>query len=434
MNGIHCMLITSNLTYVDAMQPRTTPPVTDLTELLSRTLVAFLSNRTGGGVVLLDSVMAGKLGLPVGELPSGDAAKNHPAAAGVRRAGWTCKEIHRWSRFAKGDTTIHVGLLEFIDQCPLVSEHWPQDTAAAFAGWHVLTGSPFAGNAGDTFNALIRKHGCKPRIEVRGKKTTVTPVWWGKNGPLDEPVEATFRRTDWEFDQPGRYLHGYDLVRAYLAAMAVVEVPVLDLIRGPREFDPKFGGWWKVELAPWNVDYMPDPAGYSYDWEPVRWLTTPTLQLIQERVEEGIHGGFQVVESWVSQTSRAVLRPAAEILRDTYAAAGKLDNEQDREALQAAVKDAYRRCHGMWRSRQSDIQRPDWAHSVAAMCRANLWRKCWKAGKANGRWPVFLNGIDTAWYASDNADPWVDAPAGFRNEDALGGFTAKGFVDRETLS
>jgi hypothetical protein len=68
---------------------------------------------------------------------------------------------------------------------------------------------------------------------------------------------------DWRRDDPARFRHGYDRRRSGLAAMGVVQVARYALRHTrKRTFDPKLAGWWLVEIPPWNIPWMPNPAGY----------------------------------------------------------------------------------------------------------------------------------------------------------------------------
>jgi hypothetical protein len=414
---MHAMVVTEKTTYVDAMRPRPTPigPEDTLAGVMRR-----LGRAVGmNGTVLLDKDVAGRLGLPTGELPEGEQAKSHPAVAELAGAGLKTREIHRWTRIAgEGGRELHVGLLEFIDpiRSPLVNPDRLADTAAALAEWNARTGVPYRGQAGDAGNALLRTLG---RFKHEGK--TREPSWWSGTGPEGDPVERAYGTRQWRNAQAGAFLHGYDRVRAYLAAMTVTEVAGFGLTRTrAAAFDPKRSGWWLVDVAPWQVPHAPDPAGYGHEEGP-RWLTTPTLKLLQQLTDQGVHGGFTVLDSWTAKTEANVLKPYGTRLRQLWEESTEIRERTDRDALQATIKAAYRQAAGMWRSGQSDVQRPDWSAALVATARANLFRKIWQVGTATGRWPVMID-TDNVFYASDDADAVAARPDGIELVDKLGGF------------
>jgi hypothetical protein len=422
------LIITDEVTYVGENGRRTPPDafVGGIVGLLDR-VARVLS---GVGVVLLDRWAAIQLGLPVDDLPAGGAGRRHPAAEAARAAGWTVREIHRWSVFTReGGTRVAVGLLDQVDPqyCPLVA-YAPQDTAARFDAWQQLSGMPWWGDAGDAVNHLIL-HTASPRWRGR----PVTPIWRPAKTDRDGWTERAYGRV-WLEDQPPAFgwLHGYDAVRAYLAAMSVVEVPLWLKASPRRTFDPSFGGWWLVESAPWTLRELPDPRGYHPDgWDQPRPLTTPTLTLLAELEAEGLYGGFRVLDSWTGPTSRSVIRPAADRLRQMWDQAAGLTDPGDRDAIRAAVKAGYHAAHGKWRNHTSDIYRPDWAATLVAKARTNLFRKIWAAYKA-GMKPAGVSGIDTAWYAADGPDgPF---PPHFTEGEGLGQYRRKYSIERETVN
>lgn len=384
-------------------------------------LVAFLDRIVravaGVGVALIDPRAAGRLGLPVDELPTSGAGRTHPAAVEARNAGWEVEEIHRWSRFRRGGHEVIVGLLGLIDPeyCPLLAAG-PMDSAGAAGAldaWQRLSGLPYWGDAGDAVNRIIMAT-ARPRI---GGKVIV-PAWRPKGPDVGGAYARTFQRAG--FDRSAnhlssRYLHGYDATRAYLSAMSTVEVCPLPLRqRGRLAFDPKLSGWWLVELAPWTIPNLPAPWGHypdGADRESLVWLTTPDLVLLSRLHADGRYGGFTVHNAHVGHADRAVMRPAAETLRTMWDAAAGLDFYGDRDAVRDTIQAGYHAMHGKWRSvkRNGDILRPDWAAALVATARVNLWRRIDQAAAA-GRWPAFVDGIDTVFYAADTAD--ADPPAG----------------------
>lgn len=428
------MLVTETMTWSEKSTGRT--PREKVRAGLVTFLDAVVRAVAGVGVVLVDRWVAGQLGLPTDELPSGGAGQTWPAAQAAREAGWEVREIHRWSRFRKGGCDVVIGLYDLMDPdyYPLKQE-WPLDTAGALDAWQRLSGGmPYWGDPGDAVNALLTQlSACR----MYGKP--LVPAWRPK------PVEAvagqyarTFSRDGFERSMPGRWLVGYDATRAYLSAMTVVPVAPLPLkATGRRDFDPTQAGWWLVDLAPWTDERLPAPWGY-YDEEEDRhgmvWLTTPDLVLLDQLRADGRYAGFTIMDSYTARGDRKVLRPVAERLREMWDAAAGLDNPQDKEAVRATIAAGYKACHGKWRSAHGDIRRPDWAAALVATARTNLWRRVDK-----GWPPAYVDGIDTVWYATDHPD---QPPPGIVTEryplnigtartDNLGTFRRKYLIDRQ---
>lgn len=419
---------------------------------LTRGLPAFLDTVVGAvhgvGVVLVDERAAARLGLPTDELPTGGSGRTHPAAMTARAAGWEVEEIHRWSRFRRAGQEVNLGLLRMIDpdHCPLFAGG-PLDSAGAAGAldaWQDLSGLPYWGDAGDAVNRLIMAT-ARPRL---GGKPIV-PAWRPRN-PGPTAYARTFHRNgfDRSMNHTGRYLLGYDATRAYLSALTVVEVCPIPLRQqqGRREFDPKLTGWWLVQLEPWTIPNLPAPWGhYSDDTDRTSavWLTTPDLVLLSKLHAQKRYGGFTIVDSYVGHADRAVLRPAADRLRVMWDAAAELHVLQDREAIRDTIRAGYHAMHGKWRSlkKNADILRPDWAATLVATARTNLWRRI-DAAAAAGRYPAYVDGIDTVYYATD--DPAGPPPAGIvtarfplnvgGDTDRLGTFRLKYTIDRESES
>lgn len=399
----------------------------------------------GVGVVLLDGWAAGRLQLPVEALPSGGEGKRHPAAVAAREAGWEVPEIHRWSMFRRDGREIHVGLIEFLDQ-----DHYPLihrggrylDTLGALDAWQDLSGGvPYWGDPGDAINHLIQQT-AKPTLNRR----PIVPAWRPRPpGPVGGAYAHTFHQDGFDASEwcPGRYLVGYDATRAYLSAMTTVEVAPLPLrATGRREFHPTIAGWWLVDLAPWTERRLPAPWGYYPDRRDVEghvWLTTADLALLAKLAGGPWWpgGGFTVIDSFTGAADRQVMRPAADQLREMWHAAADLPDVNDATAVRDTISAGYKAAHGKWRAANGEILRPDWAAALVATARTNLWRRI-AAAAAAGRFPAYVGGIDTVYYATDNPDQ--TPPPGIVTErfplnvgpstDKLGTFRAKYLIER----
>jgi hypothetical protein len=185
---------------------------------------------------------------------------------------------------------------------------------------------------------------------------------------------------------------------------------------GKRAFDATKAGWWLADIAPWPLlDVCPDPAGPNRRGRKLRWVTTPTLALLDELGKENWHGGFTIVDSWTGPGRRA-LTPWAERLRDAWAAAWALPDPCDRERVTDAIKAGGNAAIGLLANKgMRSVYRPDWAHTVRALARANGFRRVWKEGRL-GRWPVLIE-TDAIHYDHDSKDPLEAFPASFVDRD-----------------
>jgi hypothetical protein len=284
-----------------------------------------------------------------------------------------------------------------------------------------------------------------PKLMVKG--TPRRPALKATDGPEDG-YELDWTDDDWSRPLEQPYAHGYDATRMYLAAAQACEVlaPWKLVHTGKRVFDPKRAGWWKVELGPWNDDRIPAPAGPG---ESVRWVTTPTLVLLQELQEAGgAFQSFEVIDSW-TQVGKRLLRSWAETIESAYHAGKDLriphvstaDDWTDGLLISSAAKAAYRETIGLLKPNagpdSSPTYRPDWHYSLIAQSRSTLWRKVWAIGLAEDRWPLTIH-VDHVWYGSDDADPEDSKPAGIAlvnakgHPDTLGTFKMKGYRERKT--
>jgi hypothetical protein len=414
-----------------------------LGELLSRIAPRFGDE----GSVIVDGRGAELLGLPLdraevaGEDGTARRLADHPAVADAARAGWKCSGIGDWSTFTAPDRpTLHVGITPCLDYrtdarglyvgFPLWGPLSPVDTIASMVLWHRVTGSAWVGNPGIAGTQILkalapqRKEGTRkipPTWKPRTRNALGVALAYGPDGPAKE-TDLLLRH--WHHDQAGQFVHGYDANRAYIAALMVLEVSPLALRHTGRvAFDRRLAGWWKIELPhqsgrlAWALPHMPHPAGYLLGDPVERWVTTPTLALLEQLTDEGVFGGVRILDSWLGAAKDTVTRPFAERLRDAYMmyGAGTKDavpgaDSRDVYRVRLALKLAGRQVPGLWDHAANWIHRPDWWHALVAMDRANRWRLMWREGKTSGRWPVAVD-HDTMYYVSDEEDPMAAAPS-----------------------
>jgi hypothetical protein len=395
----------------------------------------------GSGVLLLDRVAARHLRLPVGP--------EDPASQGLddaRAAGWLHGTVGAWTTFyAEDRPTVTVAVTSWpgIDRSPLIHVAASLDSVYRLSMWHRLTGTAWSGTPGVAGLKVFRSHA--PTYPMAGGKKGKPTFRHPDDQPwIGEAYELDFDIDDWARPLTLPYAHGWDASRMYLAAANSCESLAVWSLKhtGRKPFDPTRAGWWKVELGPWNDDRIPAPAGPGGPGP--RWVTTPTLALLADLEHKGelAQQSFEVLDSWTAPGKR-ILRPWAETLEQTYQTARGMaeakgdpfGKDQDAEAVQRAVKGAYREAIGLLNRPGSAVYRPDWHYAVIAQARSNLWRRMWATGQAENRWPIEVK-TDCVWYASESQEPAADKPAGIpvRNPrgltDALGTFKFAGTRER----
>jgi hypothetical protein len=440
--GDHC--------FTDDGKRRPVPASLDWTDI--GTVLHSLAPHYGReGVLLLSSSAAQELRLPWAErVPRGGIA-DHPAVLEAGRAGWTTSAIGDWSTFrGDGRPVLHVAITPVLDLAtdregivsdfPLfarVDQGGIRTTVRALRLYQDATkGIPWHGNPGMACLGIQRE--LAPRKD--GTKGSKPPTW--KPHPL-EPDGITRIPTGPDYGPDGaaesdllprhftrrpdlRWTHGYDWNRAYISAMILLEVAPWTLKHTGRiPYSKRLAGWWQVELPhhrtadgrlelTWNHPGMPHPAGYSESDSPIRWVTGPTMALLEELTAEGVFGGVRILDSWTGPARDWVMRPLGECLRDAYTGVAALSDDPTEVALvRAALKQAGREGPGLWNKGANWIYRPDWWYALVALTRCNIWRAMWREGKTSGRWPLMID-RDQMWYESELEDPVASAPKTFR--------------------
>lgn len=375
------VLITPAYTVLDATRVARTP--SDLWSggvdaLVTRVKTLF----RGEGVILLDQAAARALGVS---------------------KSWTTYN---------GDPRVYLGLLSDLADTPLCEASSDRITTARFTLFADLVGVAYHRSPGVAgLNLLQNLH----------PKGSTKPVVWDSPQP-DDAHEVAYSPGRFRRPTQHTFIHGYDRRRAGLAAMNTVQVAryALRFKPGQRVFDPALAGWWLCEIPPWVDDRMPDPAGYSGVGR-VRWLTNPTISLINWLAELGISAGIQHIHgAYVAPKSRLFLSWAERVERAYQTADGLMSTpvdasrwpgitQKDAEQVRDTIKGVYRETGGMFTGADSWVRRHDWYSAIVAMIRATMWRSAYKVGQATGRWPVTVDG-DKWWYGADQEDGAEAAP------------------------
>lgn len=418
------LLVDPRGTVVDAGAPRPTPA--DAFAGGAGGLLDRVAGRFDGEGVLLLTAAAAELVAELVDAEPQPAGDWKPGAPGV---------FTTWQ--AGGRPAVHVARVDQVapERGRDVMTGWrmplhdpglnARGLSARLTAWHDLTGCAYRGTPGVAGTAILRRllagrakapeprwhlaheergwHNCEREYGARMWTRSTSCVGAAHDGvrPCCSP----------------RWLHAYDLTDAYPAAAGSVLVARDDLRHTGRiDFDPARAGYWRVRIAPWPVAELPDPAGYTsargaVDDAP-RWVTTPTLVLLDELREQGRHGGYQVSDSYTAKGYQE-LKPFRLLVRDARAAAGDQLGGDDGAAIARALKQAMREALGMADRRGGRVYRPDWWHAVVALTRCNLFRKLDAIGKASGRYPVRI-ATDCAYYAGHHPDPADAAPRGMQ--------------------
>lgn len=225
-------------------------------------------------------------------------------------------------------------------------------------------------------------------------------------------MEPTFKTSSWGREGEGEHVHGYDSTRNFLSAAGNALVATEILHHQRVKFDKNLAGWWLVDVPVWNDKRFPHPAG-----EPgMRWVTTPTVQLLTDLEAEGVLGAFVIIDSYTAPGKR-LFYPWSQRMNKTF-----MGTED--QTLRAAMKDSMRATLGLTNSSTYTTYRPDWWHTIVATARCNLFRRMWKVGKDDGMYPVAVD-VDCLYYASTEADPQLAAPSSLVFGDGLGQFKVK---------
>ena len=216
-----------------------------------------------------------------------------------------------------------------------------------------------------------------PRL--RGRE----PFW----RPTPAPVSAEVWEPRWTWRRPvtsgdGTRIGTLDANGAFLGAICTVEVAHGALAHTPRRsFHRAVPGLWLIDWHPWNyADRIVSPLGSRRDVERV-WVTTPTMQLLENLCAEGVWPGLDVYDSWTC-TDRCRLRAWGVHMRDDRARAMA---HGDRP-LVAAIKLGYSQAVTvMATSGAARVHRADWAQHIRGQHAASTWRKAWACINAGVR-------------------------------------------------
>lgn len=371
------------------------------------------------GVLGLDARAAGALGLPTGPIdedhPVGSDEDPHPAAVALREAEWNVASgIRGWTIIHHPDRpSVNLCLVDSLEvrdvnDHPMIGRSY-LDMVSAWDLWHRTTGSAWVAKSGNAGTAVLRDvitdevdRINREKVKVKNPAKKRYPRW---HLPIEDgmPTEATeyaYKSGDPFKGKAApkgcRFYIGWDASRAYLSGARIAALAPNALRNtGKTPYSKDLAGLWLVELSAWDARKLrlPAPFGYTPDNTTPRWVTGPTLALLDELTARGEYTGYEVWDSWTCGNAFEIALPWAQRLQD--AAASELivpePGHLDKEAVRTGIQYGYKRAWGGLRSRKSRVYRPDWADAILAQFRCNLWRYMYKVGKTMDKWPVEVN-------------------------------------------
>lgn len=391
-----------------------TPPYRGLRELLDQLAARIATQDRNTGTLLLTDSTAGRHGL---------LSRAADVRTGLGKQGWlTTGSGHWFTAYNPAGINVHVGLVDALDRDEWVfggpAVMWDQ-TCRSIQEWNDRTGHAWGHSPAVVGVSLIaavmrpwRKEGVKGNLAVDKRDEHTHDSW----------AEHPYMLGVWGRRDPGhpKWLHGYDKVRAGLAAAGKAKCAVEKLTNGWRRFDPKRSGWWQIETPAWNMKELPHPIGPDAKPGQLRWVTTATLDLVADLANEGVMAFPDIIESWTAP-GRPVLRPFSDLLESVY-------QESRNPLVREAVKETANAGIGMLGNPDGSCYRADWLHAVQGTKRANIWRAAWRVGNAHGRYPVTIDD-DKLWYSSNEKDPIAAAPGMLSLTDDRSGFRPETTVE-----
>jgi hypothetical protein len=268
-------------------------------------------------------------------------------------------------------------------------ELWDQ-----LARFEAATGGTMWTRSGAVTSDVLLRRSHQAKGARRIARTVEPPPAVGDR-PAGAESDLVWSRKPTDHEQSLEFCHHFDVNGAYLAATAGLVLPQgqAEHVNGDRARTYTTGvhspGWWLVQVEADTFMFVGMPPQITVG-EP-RWVTTPTLNLLCETLEEVL-----ISEAWIWPDTCRALDPWQRKLRDARAL-----TERDSPAGRA-VRQVYQagigRLGSALRTRQDDpLHQPTWRQMIIAEARCRLWRKLWKATRS----PVAVE-VDAAWWFSSH--------------------------------
>lgn len=346
----------------------------------------------------------------------------------IRTAGWQFSTIGPWTLFRRRGQAVTVGILQGmhddLHRGVLIESGRVDPGRAAWLlqQYRDLTGVCWRGTAAMTAAAQIRSHWTRERYQ---------PLWTHDAVGRGVGFLSWSRPLDLVEQTPGYRVHQYDLRTSYLSAAINAELAWSRLDRtGAMPFNPAAPGYWllRLDTSTWAMlsdrERPPviDPKRVQRDGGTV-WVTTPIAKLLLD-----MGHAVDVIDSYtavalfdggrrIHPAASRILRPWGEQLRDA------LQHATD-ERLVFALKRTYKDAVGGLQRKGARIYRPDWAHTVIDLARANLIRRIEGVRSTGQLVPVRVY-TDAVWYAiREEQRGQLEQMLGVK--DGLGGFRPEG--------
>jgi hypothetical protein len=409
------VVLTADASYIEGRRTGAIKDVTNLGELVTR---VWHTNNLTESTVILDRDVALSLGIEKKLPGTENAIHNHPSLSLARDLGWRVKKLNPWMTFWHNDhPSIHIGLSQFFGSTPfpIWDTHDLATTSFDMGVFQRICGVPLRMTAGATAMAMLRE----------GTNFRVTPYWkpdWSGIDIATRHSEIPYRWVS-PVSEEMSWHHAYDINMQYLAAAQGAHLAIGELeYEETSQFDGT-PGFWEITVPAWNDKRLPHPAGHHQPGDRV-WVTAPTVHLLIEMSEYGVSAEPVIHASWTckDKTGR-ILRTWAGTIRDGIKLA--TENRGAQSPFVRLMKGLYKEGIGMLANRRSRIVRYDWNFTIAALARANQFRRLWKIGMEEGRWPSSID-ADKVWYPSRHSDASAAAPRALAIRTGLGGWKLAG--------
>ncbi|WP_155057597.1 DnaB-like helicase C-terminal domain-containing protein [Streptomyces blattellae] len=211
-------------------------------------------------------------------------------------------------------------------------------------------------------------------------------VWEGRqkwrNAPLYEAIKRGERHP---LD-----VVGLDINAAYLSAFKT-HLPIGALKHDPTGgFDRKRAGIHRVAQFNWDHTDLPSPLGNRIEPGPYL-LDEATVRLLIRCHELGLSEPPQILESWTSGASEALLEKFRRVLQEARQTAIDTGDPVTGEYVKAMYSRFTSTIGESGKNRE--LRRPEWVHTIRSQAFASLWLKAWKAHQA-GLILVQVSGVD----------------------------------------
>lgn len=438
MYAARSLVIAEDVTFVDGRLAVATPDnaFDDPQAFLLRLAAKARQVKCNEITVVLEASAAARLGFPKKAPLSKKVMTGHPTLVAFRKTGYMVSELKPWfTLWANGRPSVHIGIQPWLGEINNQLHHEESGNLAwRLAQFQALTGVAFHGSSALAAGTLMMDLG-EAMKDANGRPLRIAwkPKWDGCI-PAKSDCEQAYMWGGDHLAQGLPYRWKWDATRQYLAAAHNSAVPIGTLQHTrQRAFSRKAQGYWRIVSPVWNIPELPNPTGKASGVE--GWVTTPTMELLEELAEDGYVDMPEVLDSWTTEEGiRDFFRPWVSRIETAYRYS-IADTTPDGLAVTDTIKGIYKRGIGFLKTSTGRIVRPDWRHTIIAKARANLFRKMFGVWLQTGLAPIHIN-VDEVTYESHYPDleraevkrlvrKSGKIEAAFPLGDKLGGFDVK---------